>query len=68
VNLLENYIKKVHSIINVSDRFKKYDWYDGEPMYEVVMTVDCWGNVKEYTHIFRKSEWETAVKLGYFMA
>ena len=68
MNLLENYIKEVHSIINVSNHFKKYDWYDGEPMYEVVMTVDCWGNVKRYTHIFRKSEWEEAQKLGYFMA
>lgn len=68
MNLVANYIKKVHSIINVSDRYKKYAWYKGEPMYEVVMTIDSWGYVTEYTRVFSKSEWEEAMKLGYFMA
>ena len=68
MNLLEHYIKEVHSITDVSNKYKKYHWYRGETMYEVVMTVDCYGYIEVCTHTFTESQWADAQVLGYYLA
>ena len=59
MNLLEHYIKEIHSI----KEFKKTPdviWID--------VTCDCWGNEERTTHITTKEQWQKDLENGYFMA
>lgn len=65
MNLLEHYIKEVHSVMDVTNRLA---YPASEPMYAVDLTYDCYGAIERKTKHFYKSEWEEAQKKGYFMA
>ena len=46
MNLLEHYIKEIHSVQDVSDKFEKTTGNKPkEPLYEVDVTFDCYGVV-----------------------
>ena len=69
MNLLEHYIKEIHSVQDVSDKYEKATLDEPkEPLYEVDVTVDCYGAVERKRKIMRKSEFEQAKKQGYFLA
>ena len=69
MNLLEHYIKEIHSVQDVSNKFEKAT--GGEPkeqLYEVDITVNCYGVVERKRKFMSKSEFEQAKKQGYFLA
>ena len=69
MNLLEHYIKEIHSVQDVSDKFEKATGHKPkEPLYEVDVTVDCYGVVERTRKIMSKSDFEQAKKQGYFLA
>ena len=69
MNLLEHYIKEIHSVQDVSDKYEKAIGHKPkEPPYEVDVTVDCYGVVERTRKIMSKSEFEQAKKQGYFLA
>lgn len=69
MDLLEHYIKQVHSVDDVTNIFEGVKGYSpNEPVYSVRLTCDCYGIVERRTMHFFKSEWEEAQKKGYFMA
>ena len=69
MNLLEHYIKEVHSIDDVTNKFEQKNGYPpNEPLLKVDLTYDCYGVTERDTRHFFKSEWETAIVKGYFMA
>ena len=69
MNLLEHYIKEIHSVQDISDKYKKAIGHKPkEPLYEVDVTVDCYGVVERKRSIMSKSEFEQAKKQGYFLA
>ena len=69
MNLLEHYIKEIHSVQDVSDKFARATGRKPEePLYEVDITVDCYGVVERTRKIMSKSEFEQAKKQGYFLA
>lgn len=69
MNLLEHYIKEIHSVQDVSDEFEKATGGEPkEPLYEVDVTFDCYGVVERTRKIMNKSEFEQAKKQGYFLA
>lgn len=69
MNLLEHYIKEIHSVQDVSDKFEKATGGEPkEPLYEVDVTFDCYGVVERDTRFMDKSEFEQAKKQGYFLA
>ena len=69
MNLLEHYIKEIHSVQDVSDKFEKETGHKPkEPLYEVDITVDCYGTVERKRKFMSKSEFEQAKKQGYFLA
>lgn len=69
MNLLEHYIKEIHSVDDVSNRFEKATGRKPtEPLYEVDVTVYCYGAVERKREFMSKSEFEEAKKRGYFMA
>ena len=69
MNLLEHYIKEIHSVQDVSDKFEKATESElKEPLYEVDVTFDCYGVVERTRKIMSKSEFEQAKKQGYFLA
>ena len=69
MNLLEHYIKEIHSVKDVSDKFEKATGRKPkEPLYEVDVTVNCYGAVERKREFMSKSEFEHAKKQGYFLA
>ena len=69
MNLLEHYIKEIHSVQDVSDEYVRATESElKEPLYEVDVTVDCYGVVERTRKIMSKSEFEQAKKQGYFLA
>ena len=69
MNLLEHYIKEIHSVQDISDKYEKaIRQKPKEPLYEVDVTVDCYGVVERMKKIMSKSALEQAKKQGYFLA
>ena len=69
MNLLEHYIKEIHNVQDVSDKFVRATGSKPkEPLYEVDVTVDCCGVVERKRRFMDKSEFEQAKKQGYFLA
>ena len=69
MNLLEHYIKEIHNVQEVSDKYEKaIRQKPKEPLYEVDVTVDCYGVVERKRGFMSKSEFERAKKQGYFLA
>ena len=69
MNLLEHYIKEIHGVQDVSDKYEKAIRHKPkEPLYEVDVTVDCYGVVERTRKIMSKSDFEQAKKQGYFLA
>ena len=69
MNLLEHYIKEIHSVQDVSDKYERaIRQKPKEPLYEVDVTVDCYGVVERTRKIMSKSALEQAKKQGYFLA
>ena len=69
MNLLEHYIKEIHNVQDVSDKYVRATESElKEPLYEVDVTVDCYGVVERTRKIMSKSEFEQAKKQGYFLA
>ena len=69
MNLLEHYIKEIHSVQDVSDKYEKaIRQKPKEPLYEVDITFDCYGVVERMKKIMSKSALEQAKKQGYFLA
>ena len=69
MNLLEHYIKEIHNVQDVSDKYEKAIRHKPkEPLYEVDVTFDCYGVVERMKKIMSKSALEQAKKQGYFLA
>lgn len=69
MNLLEHYIKEVYSVEDISNKFEESVGYPPkEPMRKVRMRVNCYGREEDTEHTFFLSEWEEALKQGYYMA
>ena len=69
MNLLEHYIKEIHNVENISDKYEKaIRQKPKEPLYEVDITVDCYGVVERLRKFMSKSALEQAKKQGYFLA
>ncbi len=64
MNLLEHYIKDVHSETPFNENN-----FDGVPTDYVTVdvTIDCWGSIERKTRTFEQAEWETIKIDGYFM-
>ena len=69
MNLLEHYIKEVHFVDDVTNKFEQKNGYPpNEPLLKVDLTYDCYGATERDTRYFFKSEWDLAREKGYFMA
>lgn len=68
MNLLENYIKEIHSVTDVTDGFIKSCGYKPEePLLEVDLTTICYGVTEREKKQFWQSDFEKAKKQGYYM-
>ena len=68
MNLIEHYIKEIHSVQDVSNKFEEATGRKPkEPLYEVDITVNCYGVVERTRKFMSKSEFEQAKKQGYFL-
>ena len=57
MNLLEHYIKEIHSVKDITYDFTKHCGYTPrEPLLEVDLTYDCYGVVNRNNRKFWKSD------------
>ena len=69
MNLLEHYIKEIHSVQDVTNKFEKATGHKPkEPLYEVDVTANCYGVVERKKKLMSKSDFEQAKKQGYILA
>ena len=69
MNMLEHFIKEIHSVRDITEEFKQHSGYKPtEPLLQVDLTYDCYGIITRETKTFWKSDFERAKKEGYFMA
>ena len=75
MNLLEHYIKKVISVKDVTQEWEKYmqeeedpNFIETDPMLQISMIINCYGQTKETTKMCHKSEWDKIQEQGYYMA
>ena len=68
MNLLEHYIKEIHSVRDVTEEYVKYGHKPPEPLLEVDMTVNCYGVIERKKKQFLKSDFELAKAMGYYMS
>ena len=69
MNLLEHYIKEIHSVKDITNKFEEKCGYAPHDQFlEVDLTCDCYGVVERKICYFSKSKFEIVKKQGYFMA
>ena len=67
MNVLEHFIKEIHSVRDITEEFKQHSGYEPtEPLLQVDLTYDCYGIITRETKTFWKSDFERAKKEGYF--
>lgn len=66
MNLLENYIVKIHSVTD--DFIKHFGDITDEPLLEVDLTSTCSGITKRTKKTLWKSELDIIMQKGYFMS
>ena len=68
MNLIENYIKKIHSEKDITkDYIKKIGKAPLENLIEVDLDYDCYGSLKRDNIIFTESQWKEVKRQGYFL-
>lgn len=75
MNLLEHYIKKVISVVDVTKEWEDYmrkddhNFVENDPMLKVEMIASCYSNMIYGTvKTLHKSELEKIQEQGYYMA
>ena len=69
MNVLEHYIKEIHSVTDITNKFTEHCGYEpSEPLLKVDLTYNCYGITKRDNMTFWKSNFERAKKQGYFTA
>lgn len=74
MNLLEHYIKKVISVVDVTKEWEDFmrkdipNFVETDPMLEIKILINCMG-IEEYNILwYHKSEWDKIQEQGYYMA
>lgn len=74
MNLLEHDIKKVISVEDVTKEWEKCmqeedpNFVETDPMLQVAIIVNCYGQTTGTAKMFHKSEWDKIQEQGYYMA
>ena len=74
MNVLEHYIKEVISVEDVTEEWEKYmqekypNFIENDPMLQISMIINCYGQTEGTTKMFHKSQWEKIQEQGYYMA
>lgn len=66
MNLLEHYIKEIHSVQDYKEEWTKE--FPGECFVEVDITYNCYGRIERRSHIWSINKWDRINQKGYFMA
>ena len=66
MNLLEHYIKEVHSVKEYNEEWTKE--FPDEKFVRVDITYDCYGSIERNFHVWNTDAWNRIKKKGYFMA
>ncbi len=66
MNLLEQYIKEIHSEVPYEAEWMSK--FPDKKFVKVDVTTDCYGRLKRAKHIFDTKEWARYKTQGYWMA
>lgn len=74
MNLVEHYIQMIYSVEDITNEFEFYMKSEVDPtyivkekIYKVRLLEDCYGVQKVTEQTWRKSEYETNIKRGYYL-
>ena len=74
MNLLKHYIEKIISVEDVTKEWEEYmkeeypNFIETDPMLQVAIIVNCYGQTAGTTKMFHKLEWDKIQEQGYYMA
>lgn len=67
MNLLENYLVKIHEIKDYKEDWTKEEWAKDKEYIQVTATFNCYGAIEKRTSVYSKEEWQEIVTKGYYM-
>lgn len=68
MNLLDYYIEEVLEIEDITNNYLEIFADVKEPIYRIKMNIDCYGNKETVEVIWFKSQYETNMQKGYYLA
>jgi hypothetical protein len=68
MNLLEHYIEEVLEIEDITNKYLEIFDIVKEPLYRIKMIVSCYGNKEIVEVMWSKSQYETNINKGYYLA
>ena len=68
MKLVENYIKKIYSEEDITDKYREQIKKEpSEKLIQVDIEYNCYGSVRRDKMTFLQSMWEEAKRKGYFL-
>ena len=68
MNLVENYIKKIYSEEDITEKYREQIKKElSEKLIQVDIEYNCYGSVRRDKMTFLQSMWEEAKRKGYFL-
>lgn len=68
MNLLEHYIKEVHSVKACEESWTYDELFKDDEFVNVDLTYNCYGAIERRIRCWSKDDWEHIQEQGYFMA
>lgn len=68
MNLLEHYIEEILEIEDITNKCPEFFDVVKEPIYQIKMIVNCYGNKEAVEVMWSKSQYETNINKGYYFA
>lgn len=65
MNLLEHYIKEIHSVKEYNEEWTKE--FPDTQFIEADITYDCYGTIERKKHVWNINTWNRIKENGYFM-
>ena len=67
MNLLEHYIKVIHSVTKCEEDWTKEEYFKDDEYVNVDLTCNCYGHIERRTYCWDRRYFEQVREQGYFM-
>ena len=67
MNLIEHYIKVIHSVTKCEEDWTKEEYFKDNEYVNVDLTYDCYGHIERGIYCWDRKHFEQVKEQGYFM-